>query len=121
MENEDRLYRMWWDDEAGVARVEWREGAVCTIDEARGIDTAIEALGHGKVPALVNLRQLVSIDRDAREFFNDSDTYTAMAFIVSSAATRMMANFFLGLHRGKDPLKMFTVEAEALVWLQFQR
>ena len=121
MEDEVRSYRVWWDDEAGVARVEWREDAVCTIVEARGITTAIVALKRGNVPTLVNLRQLASIDRAAREFFNDSAIYTAVGFLVGSATTRMMANFFIGLVRGGNPMRMFTVETEALGWLRSQQ
>lgn len=118
MTDDPRPYRVWWDDRANVARSEWQHGAVCTIDEARDLDQAVLALGRGSVSILVDLRSLASIDRAAREFLNDSDTYTATAFLVGSAATRMMANFFLGLQRGKSPNKMFTVESEALAWLQ---
>ena len=121
MEDEGKSYRVWWDDPAGIARSGWRKGSVRTIDEARGLDAAVVALGRGGVPILVDLRNLSSIDRAAREFLNDSDAYTATAFLVGSAATRMMANFFLGLQRGKSPNKMFTVEAEALGWLQSMR
>lgn len=121
MEDEARPYRVWWDHEANVARAEWQPGAVCTINEARDLDAAMLALGHGAVPALVNLRNLDSIDRAAREYSNESDTYTATAFMVSSAANRMMANFFLGVQGGKNPLRMFTVEAEALAWLRTPR
>jgi hypothetical protein len=121
MDDEVRPYRVWWDAEASVARAEWRQGSICTIAEARDLDAAVLALGHGPVNILVNLRNLASIDRDAREFLNDSDSYTATAFLVSSAATRMMANFFLGLQRGKSPNKMFAGEGEALAWLQSQR
>jgi hypothetical protein len=121
MDDEGKIYRVWWDDAAGIARSEWRKGSVCTIDEARSLNAAVLALGHGAVPILVNLRNLSSIDRAAREFLNDSDAYTATAFLVGSAGTRMMANFFLGLQRGKSPNRMFTAEAEALGWLQSTR
>jgi hypothetical protein len=121
MEDEGKMYRVWWDDAAGIARSEWQKGSVCTIDEARSLDAAVVALGHGAVPILVDLHNLSSIDRAAREFLNESDAYTATAFLVSSPATRMMANFFLGLQRGKSPNKMFTKEADALGWLQSAR
>ena len=121
MEDETCLYRVWWDDDADVARTSWRKGSVCTMREARDLDTAVRALGRGAVPTLVDLRNLASIDRDAREFLNDSDAYLATAFLVGSAATRMMANFFLGLQRGKSPNRMFTADSDALAWLQSQR
>ena len=88
MEKAVRPYRVWWDVEANVARAGWRQGSVCTIAEARDLDAAVLPLGHGPVNILVNLRDLASVDRDARAFLNDSDSYTATAFLVSSAATR---------------------------------
>lgn len=121
MDDEARPFRVWWDDEAGVARTQWQQGAVCTMSDAQALDAEVRALGRGAVPTLADLHNLASIDRAAREFLNDSDAYSATAFLVGSAATRMMANFFLGLQRGKSPNKMFTAESEALAWLQAQR
>jgi hypothetical protein len=121
MNDEHRPYRVWWDDEAGVARAEWEQGADCGLETAREIDAQVRALGHGRVPLLVNIRNIGSIDRAAREYFMDSAThYTAVALLAGSAATRMMANFFLGLSRGENRARMFTVEADALGWLRGQ-
>ena len=51
--------------------------------------------------------------------FATHDTW--QTFLVGSAATRMMANFFLGLQRGKSVNRMFSADSEALAWLQAQR
>ena len=119
MEVNDIPCRVWWDDDFSVARAEWREGSVCQGSDARQLDAQVAALGHGKVPTLVDIRRLRSIDRSAREFFMASETnYASVALLAGSAATRMMANFFLGLKRGGNPVKMFTDEADALTWLQ---
>jgi hypothetical protein len=113
--------RVWWDDEDGVARAEWQPGADCGLEVARDIDGRVGAMGHGKVPLLVDIRNIGSIDRPAREYFMDSAThYTGVALLAQSAATRMMANFFLGLNRGENRVRMFTVEADALGWLHGQ-
>ncbi len=59
----------------------------------------------------MDLREVQSIDRPAREFFMDRNPgYRAVALLAGSPATRMMANFFLGLKRGEIPVKMFTDE-----------
>ena len=120
MEDEVRPYRVWWDNAAGVARAEWAKGAVCRIEEAQGLDAGVAALGHGEVPTLVNIRHMASIDRASRDFFMETTTFSAVALLAGSAATRMMANFFLGIKRGGNPTKMFTVESEAIAWLQAQ-
>lgn len=122
MTAEEKNYRVSWDEEAGVARTDWLPGAVCGIDEARAVDAEIKALGQGEVLSLVDLRDVDTIDRPAREFFmNQNPNYRAVAMVAGSAPTRMLANFFLGLKRGAIPVKMFTDEADAVAWLQAQR
>ncbi len=121
MTGQDKCYRVWWDEAGGVVRTDWFEGAVCGIEEARAVDSEIRAMGRDQVLSLVDLREVDSIDRPAREFFMDSnDDYRAVALVAGSASTRMLANFFLRLKRGENPVKMFTSEPEALAWLQAQ-
>lgn len=121
MNVEDKCYAVSWDEANAVARTDWLPGAVCGIEEARAVDAEIRALGRGKVLSLVDLRQVASIDRPAREFFMDGNpNYRAVALIAASASTRMLANFFMGLKRGAIPVKMFTSEAAAVAWLQVQ-
>lgn len=116
---DNRCYRVSWDEAAGVVRTRWLLGAVCGIAEARAVDQEIKALGRGKVLSLVDLREVESIDRPAREFFMDQNSdYRAVAMVVNSPSTRMLANFFMGLKRGAIPVKMFTSEPEAISWLQ---
>jgi hypothetical protein len=122
MEAEGKCYRVSYDEAAGVTRTDWLENAVCGIDEARAVDAEIQAMGRVNVLSLVNLRDVKSIDRPAREFFMGNDgNYRAVALVASSPATRMLANFFLGLKRGGTPVKMFTADADAVAWLQAQQ
>lgn len=117
----ERCYEISWDEATGVARTDWHPGAVCGINEARAVDAEIRALGKGRVLSLVDLRQVDTIDRPAREFFMDSNAhYRAVALVAGSASTRMLANFFMGLKRGAIPVRMFTSEDEALAWLAVQ-
>lgn len=118
---EDKGYRVSWDDTTGIARTDWFPGAVCGLAEARAVDAEITALDRGKVLSLVDLREVASIDRSAREFFMDqNERYRAVALMAGSPATRMLANFFLGLKRGSIPVKMFVAEADAIAWLHRQ-
>lgn len=116
-----KAYTVSWDDATGIARTDWVAGAVCGLEEAKAVDAEITALGHGKVLSLVDLREVDSFDRAAREFFMDqNERYRAVALIAGSPATRMLANFFLGLKRGPIPVKMFLAEADAIDWLHRQ-
>lgn len=121
MATDDKGYQVSWDDETGIARTDWLRGAVCGLADAQAVDAEIQALGRGHVRLLVDLRDVGSIDRPAREFFMDlNSSYRAVALLAGSPATRMLANFFLGLKRGAIPVKMFTAECDAVAWLQGQ-
>lgn len=120
MQDEDRCWRVWWDAEAGLVHCDWLPGAVCGIDEARAVHADVEALAQGEVLLLVDLTEVDSIDRDARQYFMGRDHYRAVALLAGSASTRMLANFFLGLKRRPTPAKMFTAERDAIEWLRAQ-
>jgi len=118
MDNDVKSYRGWWDETNGIARVDWIPGSACALPEARGVLDGMVALHRGTPGVLVDIRQTASINRPARELFKDSKTHSGCALLAGSAATRMMANFFLTLNRGPIPIRMFTSEAEAVDWLR---
>lgn len=122
MATTDKCYRVSWDEHAGIARTDWLPAAHCDLALAQTIDAEIQALGHGRVLSLVDLRDGVEIDRDAREYFIDQNPhYRAVALVADNAPARMLANFFLGLKRGENPVRMFGSESDAIAWLQAQR
>ena len=89
--------------------------------EAQGATAAVEALGHGSVPILVDMRRMSKIDRQAREYFTKAPGVTAVALLVGSAVSKMIANFVIGMQRMPIPIRMFTDESEALAWLDAHR
>ena len=103
-----------------VATITWSTGAVCTEALARASIVELMALtGGARLPVLADIRKWKSMTRDARTFYgNATDTFSALALLVSSPATRMTANFFIGLNRPNVPTQMFNDEAEALRWLR---
>lgn len=121
MTTDGKCYQVLWDEALEIVRVVWLPGAVCGLAEARAVNADVVALGGDTVSLLVDLRDISSIDRPAREFFMDQNSsFRAVAMVAGSPATRMLANFFMGLKRGSIPVKMFTTEAAALVWLREQ-
>ena len=115
----EKMYRVSRDEATGVVRTVWLPGSVCGIEEARALDADTRAVGGDDIRLMVDLRDLGSIDRPAREFFMDLYTnYRAVALLASSAPARMLANVFLGLKRGPIPTRMFGSETEAVAWLQ---
>lgn len=115
-------YRVWWDEASGVTHVEWAPGSVCGLADAQGATAAAQALGHGLVPVLVDMRLMSRIDRPGREHFTNSPgDVTAVALLVGSAVSKMIANFVIGMQRIRFPIRMFTDESEALAWLDAHR
>jgi len=78
-------------------------------------------LGRGAVPILVDMRELTKFERGAREHYvSVQETVSAIALLVESPVTRMMANFFIGMRRVATPMKMFADSSEAVAWLHEQ-
>ncbi|CAI9417648.1 STAS/SEC14 domain-containing protein [Nocardioides sp. T2.26MG-1] len=117
----DDQYQVSWDEDAAIARTTWSPGAHCDLARAKAINAEIRGFASGKVCLLVDLRDGVQFDRDAREFLmNQNPHYRAVALLAQNAPARMLANFFLGLRRGDIPLRMFAAEADAVAWLRSQ-
>jgi hypothetical protein len=112
-------HRVSWDDANQIARLDWAPGAFCDLATAEQVDREVQELGRGKVRLLVDLRPDAAVDRAARHFFiNLHAHYLAVALLAGSPATRMLANFFLGMKRGVVPVRIFTSEEEAVSWIR---
>jgi hypothetical protein len=114
-----KRYRVWWDDEEKVMRIEWLPGSVAGLAEAKAVAAEMRALRQEPVPLFVDMREMAKFERPAREHFTSQHhMVTAIALVAGSPVTKMMANFFIGMRRMPVPMQMFTDEAEALTWLQ---
>ncbi len=66
---------------------------------------------------LVDIREVNSVDRDAREIYANNPSSQAVALVIGNPVSRILGNFFLGVNKNVSPLKLFTSEQEALNWL----
>ena len=93
-----------------------------TIEKAREALDAFKIISEGKKnPLLADIRQQKSISREARMFYSGkefTDKVTALAFVVESTISKVLANFFLGLNKPPYPTRLFTNEDEATEWLK---
>jgi hypothetical protein len=118
----DGPFRAWWDADTEIVRGVWAPRTVCGATEAIASTRTIRALQRGAVPLLVDIRQLKRLDRGAREHYkSDKGGASAMALLVDSAVTRMIANFFMRTDAGETPARMFTEENDAIAWLRSTR
>jgi hypothetical protein len=70
---------------------------------------------------MVDLRPIRSMDKASRSYSasaEHSDTMSAVALIVGSPLSRALGNFFLGLNVPPFPVKLFSDEAQARMWLK---
>ncbi len=110
---------VWWDEAHGVAHNDWLAGAICDLDGARRVTSITAGFGRGAVPVLVDMRYLSKVDRQAREHFSSPEAQaTAVALLVASAVSKVVANFIIGLQRMPVPVRMFTDESTAIGWLK---
>lgn len=112
--------RMWLAD--GIVRVAGVAGSEQTRAYAEeAVAMLWKVAGGTKRPALVDLRRVRSIDREARTYYAGPatvDILSAIALLTGSPLTRVLGNFMIGLNKSVVPTRMFTSESEALTWLR---
>jgi len=70
---------------------------------------------------LVDLRDINSITKEARDHFSMRDrkpAVSAIAMLVKSPVSSIIGNFFLGLNKPSVPTHLFTSEVKAVNWLE---
>lgn len=76
---------------------------------------------HKSMPALINGQGVVSMDKEARDFFSSKHGIKglkAAAIIVESPFSSFLGNFFLWVNKTRLPVKLFTNSSSALNWLK---
>lgn len=117
--NKGRFYL----DEAGVVRGEALPGTDqnYTRADAEVLIGAIATLAEGRrVPILLNMSQIRSVDREARDYFSSPAIVAvaqAVALVVPSPVSRVIGSFFIGINRPPFPIKLFVSEDDAHAWL----
>ena len=115
-------FDIWWDDTAEVVQLRWCPGVVVDQTAAEASTRAVRTLGRSGVLLLVDAREIKTFERAARtHFLADQADSVAMALLVGSAVSRMIANFFIGMHHQTVPVKMFADAPSAVAWLHGQR
>lgn len=97
-------------------------GAEIQLEDARwNTNKVIEISGGSNFPILVDLREIKSISKEARDHFSmrgRKPNVTAIAMLVASPVSSVIGNFFLGLNKPIVPTRLFTKENEAILWMK---
>jgi hypothetical protein len=109
-------------DAHGWVCLTMRPGVEETLADAQEGFRAATVLRAGRPsPISVDLRSMKSQDREARQFYASptvTDTTIAVALLVESRVSMLIANFFISITKTRVPTKIFTSEAEARTWLK---
>lgn len=108
-------------DPRGFVRATMREGLEMDLTDAREALRATAQLSGGqRVPVLVDSRRIKSQSREARQEFASDEAVricSAVALLVGSPVSRIIANFFLRQQIQRTPTRLFTDETAAVEWL----
>ena len=80
-----------------------------------------EISGNNIYPILVNLKEINSISKEARNHFsmqNHTPGVSAIAMLIKSPVSCIIGNIFLGFNKPVVPTQLFTRERAALSWLK---
>ena len=109
-----------WVGEDGIIRVICLPGVVMSLEDAiENVNALPEDSISAKPPVLIDLRQIRSLTREAREFFSGprNTRIVAAALLIGSPLSRMIGNFFIGLSKMSVDHRLFTSYGEAIAWL----
>ncbi len=79
-------------------------------------------LSRGRVlPAIIIVGEFGTFGEDARAYSADAERETAasaIAYVINNLGHRIVANFYLKIHKPPKPVRFFSEESEAIQWLE---
>ncbi|MEW5936383.1 MAG: STAS/SEC14 domain-containing protein [Candidatus Thermoplasmatota archaeon] len=110
-----------WVDENGIIRFIVSPGAEQRSEDVEEVVAAAKKLTKGKKPLLlIDLREIRSITRDARNYLSRrvGEESSACALLIGTAVSRVIGSFLVGLNRAIGTMRLFASENEAVEWLR---
>ncbi|MBL4754294.1 MAG: hypothetical protein JKY52_11970 [Flavobacteriales bacterium] len=108
---EDHIYRL--------IHLKGKRGTLATAKEELRIHR--ELSGGMQLPLFADLRMMKNASPEARDYGNSEaviSTYAAVGILIGSNLTRIMGSMFIRINKPSYPVRMFTIEEDALAWLQ---
>ncbi len=114
----DRIEKVWLREDE-IVQIVVLPGADYMLADAKQVIAGIIQVGKGKrYPLLVDMRNVKSIDRTARQELAAFTGVASVAILVDSPVSRVVSNFFTAFNKAAVPLRLFSSEAEATEWLK---
>ena len=108
-------------DQRGFVHAVMRQGCEMELaDAAENVATIFELTGRRRTRVIVDMRGVRSQSREARQYFAGPEAErvsSAVALLIGSPVSRVLANFFLRIMPQRVPTALFTDETAAVSWL----
>ncbi len=118
---ETRTVRLWVGED-GIVRVRYFENIEETLEDAiENIQALGDLVGDRLNVVFFDYSNVKSQTRECRQYYASEATarvVSATAILVTSALSRVIANFFMGFNKPKHPTRIFISEEEAVTWLK---
>ena len=117
-----RCFRSWVREDDIVCNQVIPNAELVLEDAVDGVENYYKLSKENRLPLIVDIRKIHSISAEARAHFsrerlNDFPP-PGTAILISSAVSKVIGNFFIGLNRLAIPTKLFTDENKAVAWLK---
>ncbi len=118
---EIRAFTSWLGNDS-ICYTVVKPNVIVDLQDAKENTSSVKEISGDTIyPLLVNLMEIKSITKEARDHFsmqNRTPGVSAIAMLIRSPVSRVIGNFFLGMNRSSVPTKLFTIESEAILWLK---
>lgn len=104
----------------GILRIRILANATIGIEQVKlQYEYTRHLCGTGNVPVLVDARHTFSITREAQQYSaQQSAGRIATAVVTNNPVTRILTNTYVKIFKPASPVKMFSGEEEAVMWLK---
>lgn len=105
----------------GILHFVYNSGVIIDLKAAKKIVSDRAQLQHGvSYPLFTDIRGVKFFEKEARDYFANEGCVgiTREAFVVNTAASKVMGDFYLTINKPVVSSKMFTVTEDALKYLK---
>jgi len=114
-----RTARIWLRDDGIIQSVSLPNARETLEDAQANVAAEARLSPTQRWLMLADIRAMQSIDHAARAYYSSiQSSVVALALLVESPVSQVIANFFIGLNKPKVPTRLFISEAEAVAWLK---
>ncbi len=121
MEQQNKKYKIWWDDELDIGRNEMSGYIDDQIAEKFVLENLALAKDHLNALWIINMTNVTKMNAKARKILADMAKQVKAkkaAFFGASTIVRVLVNMIMSFSGESQVMKHFATKKEALKWLK---